>query len=93
MAETSCRRSWIARRALLAVAGVVLLPGLYLGSVASLAYAVHAELLPAWVKTSPVTSAYVMPVSWYMNGTDLPGSDLCEAAMLWCCRAGDRARN
>jgi hypothetical protein len=91
--ETSSRKKPLVRRAMLVTAGVVLLPASYLASVACLAYAIHARLVPTWVETSALTSVYVTPVVWYVNHTDLPGSDLCEAAMLWCCEAGELARD
>jgi hypothetical protein len=93
MTEKAGRRRRIVRGAVLATTGVVLLPASYLGSVACLAYAVHARLVPAWVEKSAATSVYVAPVVWYMQSAGLPGSDLCEGVMLWCCEAGERARD
>jgi hypothetical protein len=91
--QKSNRPRRIARRATLIAAGVVLLPVSYIASVSSLAYAVHARLLPAWVETSALTSVYVTPLVWFVNDTELPGSDVCEAVVLWSCEAGERARN
>jgi len=90
MASNRYRR--IVRRAVLVAVGAVLLPASYLGSVASLAYAVNARLVPAGVETSAVTKAYVTPVVWYVNHSELPGAEFYEAVIRWSCEAGKRAQ-
>jgi hypothetical protein len=73
----------------MAVAGVVLLLGGYVGSVGSICVAVNAEVLPI-DSESPMWRAYVSPLGWYIEESGWPGADACGELMNWCTRLGDR---
>jgi hypothetical protein len=74
-AAHSTRRRRILRRAVIAVAVVVLLPVGYFLSVCS-HFVANADVRLFPVADSALWRAYTMPVEWYIN-SELPGSDLC----------------
>jgi hypothetical protein len=64
----------IVRRAVLAGAGLLLLPVGYVGSVATLCFAMNAGVVSKAVANWPAVHAYTLPLAWYMADVDRPGS-------------------
>jgi hypothetical protein len=86
---TESRRRRIVRRAVIAVAVVVLLPVGYVGSVATICILANADALPTVVHNSPLAHAYVAPVEWYME-SDWPGANACNTLIDWSITVGNR---
>jgi hypothetical protein len=73
----------IVRRAVMAVAGVVLLPVGYLGSLMMLAICITAGWIPKW----PVINAYAVPYEWYLQNS-MPGYQYAASAINWAAGIG-----
>jgi hypothetical protein len=87
MTEPRARR--IVRRAVMALAVVVLLWGGYISSVAILCFAVNAGALPIDLPETWLWHRYSAPAIWYTR-SDLPGADQCRDLLDWACFEGDR---
>ena len=77
----------IVRRAAMTVVVIVLLPVCYLGSALSLCLAAEMGWLAPTVENSPLTQMYVVPASWYLNDSGLPGAKAYEAVFDSCYEA------
>jgi hypothetical protein len=83
------RRRRFVRRAVMAVAGVVLLPAWYAISAASLIVATNAGWLPAALPESAIL-AYPKPLFWYSENSERPGALACRSLVGWAIKTGDR---
>ena len=84
------RRRRIVRRAVMALAVVVLLPVLYVGSIISASFAWGAGWLPGGM--SPVLEAVNAPLIWYCESA-YPGSDSIDWAAMEAQDLGERLAN
>lgn len=83
MATTNRRR--IVRRAVMALAAVVLLPVWYVASLMTIAFLWGADALP-----SGFLNVYIVPADWYCD-RELPGSEKLIELFQWIVEAGERA--
>lgn len=87
MPSTRGRR--IVRRAVIVLAGVVLLPVWYVCSVATLIFLLNATIVPLNGVTQPLVEGYVAPLWWYIDTgweTGWPGAKACDQ-ILACSKA------
>ena len=85
MSTTRPRR--IVRRAVMALAGVVLVVGGYVGSVCTLIFLVRAKFVPGAVIESPLVRVYARPLDQYRT-SDWPGAEACDHLMGLAWQAG-----
>jgi len=84
------RRRRIARRAVMALAAVVvLLPFGYAGSVATLIFLLNARIVPLTAATRPQVEAYTSPFWWYME-SEWPGAKACDDMIALSKKTGQR---
>ena len=90
MADSRKRR--IVRRVVMVVAGAVLPPVGYVGSVATLIFLLNAGIVPLNAVTQDPVQSYTAPLWWYME-SGWPGWRACDDMLASCKKSGQRMQD
>jgi len=75
----------------MAVAGVLLLPWGYMGSVATLIFLLNAGIVPLNGVTQRPVEIYITPLWWYFD-SGWPGGKACHDLIAFSKKAGQRTQ-